>query len=66
MAATVILGLQWGDEGKGKLVDALAPQHTWVCRFQGGPNAGHTLVVGGQSMSCTKFRRGYFTGTASV
>lgn len=44
MPATVLLGLQWGDEGKGKLVDVLAPQHEWVCRFQGGPNAGHTIV----------------------
>lgn len=39
----VLLGLQWGDEGKGKIVDLLAPQYNVVARFQGGPNAGHTL-----------------------
>jgi adenylosuccinate synthase len=40
----ILLGLQWGDEGKGKVVDFLAPQYDVVARFQGGPNAGHTLV----------------------
>ena len=44
----VLLGLQWGDEGKGKVVDVLAPQFDIVARFQGGPNAGHTLVIDGQ------------------
>ncbi len=43
MKVDVILGLQWGDEGKGKIVDFLAPQYDLVARFQGGPNAGHTL-----------------------
>ncbi len=43
MAVDVILGLQWGDEGKGKIVDYLATQYDIVARFQGGPNAGHTL-----------------------
>lgn len=42
----VILGLQWGDEGKGKIVDYLADQYDMVCRFQGGPNAGHTIKIG--------------------
>jgi adenylosuccinate synthase len=42
----VILGLQWGDEGKGKIVDYFAPQYDLIARFQGGPNAGHTLYVG--------------------
>ena len=46
MPATVILGAQWGDEGKGKLVDRLAEEATWVARFQGGNNAGHTVVIG--------------------
>lgn len=45
---TVVLGLQYGDEGKGKLVDLLAAQHDYVVRFQGGNNAGHTLVVNGK------------------
>ncbi|MCA0333015.1 MAG: adenylosuccinate synthase [Bacteroidetes bacterium] len=43
----VIIGLQWGDEGKGKIVDYLAEQYDIVCRFQGGPNAGHTLKIDG-------------------
>lgn len=47
MQVDVLLGLQWGDEGKGKIVDYLAPQYQIVARFQGGPNAGHTLVIDG-------------------
>jgi len=43
----ILLGLQWGDEGKGKVVDFLAPNYNNVARFQGGPNAGHTLVING-------------------
>ncbi|CAD6505698.1 BgTH12-01188 [Blumeria graminis f. sp. triticale] len=45
--ATVVLGAQWGDEGKGKLVDILCPQQKLVCRAQGGNNAGHTIVANG-------------------
>ena len=41
MQADVLLGLQWGDEGKGKVVDVLTPDYDMICRFQGGPNAGH-------------------------
>lgn len=47
MAVDVLLGLQWGDEGKGKVVDFLAPKYDVVARFQGGPNAGHTLEFDG-------------------
>ena len=43
----VLLGLQWGDEGKGKIVDVLTPDYDVIARFQGGPNAGHTLEFGG-------------------
>ncbi|MFL2990811.1 MAG: adenylosuccinate synthase [Cytophagales bacterium] len=43
MSVDVLLGLQWGDEGKGKIVDFLAPKYDFIARFQGGPNAGHTL-----------------------
>ena len=43
----VLLGLQWGDEGKGKVVDVLTPRYDVVARFQGGPNAGHTLEFEG-------------------
>ncbi|MCB9256838.1 MAG: adenylosuccinate synthase [Chitinophagales bacterium] len=45
MSVDVLIGLQWGDEGKGKIVDYLAPNYDIIARFQGGPNAGHTLVV---------------------
>ena len=45
MAVDILLGLQWGDEGKGKIVDVFTPQYDVVARFQGGPNAGHTIVI---------------------
>jgi adenylosuccinate synthase len=51
--ATVIVGAQWGDEGKGKIVDLLAQHADLVCRYQGGPNAGHTIMVEGETF---KFR----------
>ena len=47
MKLDVLLGLQWGDEGKGKIVDFLSPQYDVIARFQGGPNAGHTLTING-------------------
>ena len=47
MPAIVIVGAQWGDEGKGKVVDLLTERAAAVARFQGGHNAGHTLVIGG-------------------
>jgi adenylosuccinate synthase len=43
MKLDVLLGLQWGDEGKGKIVDVLTPKYDVIARFQGGPNAGHSL-----------------------
>ena len=46
MPASVVLGAQWGDEGKGKAIDQLANHSTWTVRFQGGNNAGHTIVLG--------------------
>ena len=48
MPVDVLLGLQWGDEGKGKVVDVFTPHYDIVARFQGGPNAGHTIVFNGQ------------------
>ncbi len=48
MSATVVVGTQWGDEGKGKLTDLLAKEMDMVVRYQGGHNAGHTIVVDGQ------------------
>ncbi|MGB1636823.1 MAG: adenylosuccinate synthetase, partial [Flavobacteriales bacterium] len=47
MKVDVLLGLQWGDEGKGKIVDVLTPEYDVIARFQGGPNAGHTLEFDG-------------------
>ena len=53
---TVIVGLQWGDEGKGKVVDLLTPHFQYVVRFQGGNNAGHTLVVNEEHLDYTLFQ----------
>ena len=50
MPATVVLGAQWGDEGKGKMVDQLASEASWVARFQGGNNAGQTIVIGDRTL----------------
>jgi len=51
MPATVIVGAQWGDEGKGKIVDLLAQRSDVVCRYQGGPNAGHTIIRNGETFA---------------
>jgi adenylosuccinate synthase len=56
----VILGLQWGDEGKGKIVDYFAPRYDVVARFQGGPNAGHTLYVEGKKIVLHQIPSGIF------
>ena len=56
----VILGLQWGDEGKGKIVDYFAPKYDVVARFQGGPNAGHTLYVDGKKTVLHQIPSGIF------
>ncbi len=56
----VILGLQWGDEGKGKIVDYFAPQYDVIARFQGGPNAGHTLYVGDKKIVLHQIPSGIF------
>lgn len=58
----VILGLQWGDEGKGKVVDVLTPRYEVVARFQGGPNAGHTLEFDGQKYILRSIPSGIFQG----
>jgi adenylosuccinate synthase len=55
-----ILGLQWGDEGKGKIVDYFAPDYDIVARFQGGPNAGHTLYLNGQKVVLHQIPSGIF------
>ena len=50
MSATIVVGAQWGDEGKGKIVDLLAGEHDWVVRYQGGANAGHSVVHEGRTI----------------
>src|SRR5665213_698045 len=56
----VILGLQWGDEGKGKIVDYFAPNYDVIARFQGGPNAGHTLYVDKEKIVLHQIPSGIF------
>ena len=58
----VLLGLQWGDEGKGKVVDVLTPRYDMVARFQGGPNAGHTLEFDHKKFVLRSIPSGVFQG----
>ncbi|MBR4962524.1 MAG: adenylosuccinate synthase [Muribaculaceae bacterium] len=62
MKVDVLLGLQWGDEGKGKVVDVLTPEYSVITRFQGGPNAGHTLVFNGEKYVLRSIPSGIFQG----
>ena len=62
MKVDVLLGLQWGDEGKGKVVDVLTPKYDVVARFQGGPNAGHTLEFHGEKYILRSIPSGIFQG----
>ena len=62
MKVDVLLGLQWGDEGKGKVVDVLTPKYDVVTRFQGGPNAGHTLEFNGEKYVLRSVPSGIFQG----
>jgi adenylosuccinate synthase len=64
--ATVIVGAQWGDEGKGKIVDLLAQDSELVCRYQGGPNAGHTIVVDGETFKIRQIPSGVLRGKTCV
>jgi adenylosuccinate synthase len=64
--ATVIVGAQWGDEGKGKIVDLLALDSELVCRYQGGPNAGHTIVVDGETFKIRQIPSGVLRGKTCV
>jgi adenylosuccinate synthase len=67
MPATVIVGAQWGDEGKGKIADLLAQHADVVCRYQGGPNAGHTIVRGEETFALHQIPSGILhAGTACV
>lgn len=62
MKVDVLLGLQWGDEGKGKVVDVLTPRYDVITRFQGGPNAGHTLEFNGEKYVLRSIPSGIFQG----
>jgi len=62
MNVDVLLGLQWGDEGKGKIVDVLTPDYDIIARFQGGPNAGHTLEFKGEKYILRSIPSGVFQG----
>jgi adenylosuccinate synthase len=66
MPATVIVGAQWGDEGKGKIVDVLAQESDVVCRYQGGPNAGHTIVRDGETFRLHHVPSGILAGKLCV
>ena len=66
MANVVVVGSQWGDEGKGKIVDWLSEQADVVVRFQGGHNAGHTLVVGGETYKLSLLPSGVVRNKLSV
>ena len=66
MPATVIVGAQWGDEGKGKIVDLLAQHSDVVCRYQGGPNAGHTIVAEGETYKFKHMPSGILWGKECV
>ncbi|GIU93939.1 MAG: adenylosuccinate synthetase [Gaiellaceae bacterium] len=62
----MIVGAQWGDEGKGKIVDLLAQESDLVCRYQGGPNAGHTIVVAGETYKIRQIPSGIVAGKPSA
>jgi adenylosuccinate synthase len=64
--STVVVGAQWGDEGKGKIVDLLAQESDVVCRYQGGPNAGHTIVAAGKTFKIRQTPSGVISGKTSV
>lgn len=66
MKVDVLLGLQWGDEGKGKVVDVLTPRYDMVARFQGGPNAGHTLEFDGRKVVLRSIPSGVFQGNVNI
>lgn len=66
MKVDVLLGLQWGDEGKGKVVDVLTPRYDLVARFQGGPNAGHTLEFDGRKVVLRSIPSGVFQGNVNI
>ena len=65
MSVTVVVGTQWGDEGKAKVIDLLAASHSIVARYQGGHNAGHTVVIGDQKYALQLTPSGVFYNTVT-
>ena len=65
-SSLIVVGAQWGDEGKGKVIDLLTNQAEAVVRFQGGHNAGHTLVINGQKTVLHLIPSGIFNDTPST
>src|SRR5438270_12024059 len=61
-----MVGAQWGDEGKGKIVDLLAQKSNVVCRYQGGPNAGHTIIADGETFKIRQVPSGVISGKTCV
>ena len=66
MKVDVLLGLQWGDEGKGKIVDFLTPKYDIIARFQGGPNAGHTIEFNNKKFVLHTIPSGIFKASSKV
>src|SRR5262245_12467770 len=66
MSGVAVVGIQWGDEGKGKIVDWLSSRADVVVRFQGGHNAGHTLVIGNKTFKLNLLPSGVVRGKPSV
>src|SRR5580658_9269296 len=64
--ADIVLGIQWGDEGKGRVIDAIAGRYDVVARFGGGDNAGHTLVVGDRKIALRIVPSGVFHKDAEL
>ena len=64
--ADLIVGTQWGDEGKGKIVDAMAGEYDYVVRYQGGHNAGHTIVINNKKIALHLLPSGILTNIAKI
>ena len=66
MSVAVVVGMQWGDEGKGKIIDLLAEDADVIARYAGGHNAGHTIVLMATSISCTSSLQVFFIRISCV
>jgi len=66
MSVNIVVGAQWGDEGKGKIVDLLSDSVDIVARYQGGANAGHTIVLMERNLSCISYLAAFFKTMCNV